>query len=356
MPVDYVYKGSGYLEVTGTAVLTIEPGVTIQFDQTLRRGGIRITSNATIKATGTAGERIRFIGAVEAKGSWQGITVESNTDNRFDYCDFLNMGSADSRTTGGMQLTDAKAGITHCKFTNGLGTGLRTSNNSGHCEFSAFNNNVFEGYENEPPVILTYDQSLTLLGKFDMTSDFTRNAKQYIEVRPYIDRDVTLNQTTVPYFFSHMINGGMGQLNNTLTINEGVTICMNSNIPFNSGSRINTGRLMINGTATKKVKFTRLPGSSGYWACIDFEGLKGSAISHCIFEYGDFDKSHGILMLGGETSLTLNNVEINNSNGYGVRLYSGYQLTHSNVTFSNNGSGNVYNGIPNPSVVQSHFP
>jgi hypothetical protein len=358
MPVDYVFTGNDLLQVTGTAVLTIEPGVTIQFANTGRRGGLRITSSATIKATGTAGERIRFIGAVEAAGSWQGITVESKTDNRFDYCDFLNMGNSSRTDYGGMQLTGAKVGISHCKFTNGLGTGLRAMAGSSYSEFSAFDNNVFEGYENEPPVILMQDHSLSMLEKFDMTSDFTRNAKQYIQISPNITKDVTLNQTTVPYYFSSGIWSEIGgYLNNVLTINEGVTIYMANDIFFNYGDPTD-GRLMINGTASKKVKFTRLPGTSGYWNCIHFNGLKGSVINHCIFEYGGSSSEFGTLFLYSRTELTLNNVEINNSNNYGVYLFNGpnYKLTHSNVTFSNNRLGNVYmDNWPNSGVL-SHFP
>ena len=358
MPVDYVYNGNDFLYVTGTAVLTIEPGVTIQFANTGRAGGLFITSSATIKAEGTAGERIRFIGAVEAAGSWQGITIESKTDNRFDYCDFLNMGNSSRTDYGGMQLSGAKAGITHCKFTNGLGTGLYAVSGGSYAEFSAFDNNVFEGYENEAPVNLYTNQSLTLLEKFDMTSDFTRNAKQYIQVSPDMTKDVTLSQSTVPYYFLNNSNA-VGTINNTLTINEGVTIYIANGIAFNNGFGVNNGRLMINGTASKKVKFTRLPGTSGYWDSVEFNGLKGSVINHCIFEYGGvaYLSGSGILALGSTTELTLNNVEINNSNNYGVYLSgTNYKLTHSNVTFSNNSLGNVYmDNWPN-SGVQSHFP
>ena len=354
LPVDYIYTGNNLLQVSENATLTIEPGVTIQFTNNGRSGGIDIKSGSTIKAVGTASNRIQFIGAYEAAGTWAGITITSNTDNQFVYCDFLNMGNASRTDYGGIQLSYAtKVGFSHCKFTNGMGTGVRASSYGGVCQFSAFDNNTFEGYDNFPPMDLT---SLTLLEKFDMTSDFTKNAKKYIEVRPEITKDVTLNQTTVPYFFNSYIN----DLSNTLTINEGVTIYVSGDfITTGGGGADQSGRLMINGTATKKVKITRLPNTSSYWGRVAFWGLKGSVVNNCIFEYGGHNSgvSSAILCINRYTDLTLNNVEINNADAYGVWILNcGYKLTHKNVTFSNCGLGNVYDYCANPTVVRNHFP
>jgi hypothetical protein len=348
LPVDYVFAGNGNLEVTETAVLTIEPGVTIQFTNTGNNGGIRITSSATIKAVGTSSNRIQFIGVKEAKGAWVGITIESNTDNQFAYCDFLNAGNA----SGGLKFTNAKVGITNCKLTNGLGTGIYSNGT----ELSAFNNNVIEGYADYPVMKMGGEYALQSAQKFDMTSDLTKNGKLYIEIDPYYTRnDVTLNQTTVPYYFTNG-PGSINLLHNTLTINEGVTIYI-GNKDFNAGNGLNPGRLMINGTAEKKVKFTRLPGSSLYWGCVNFNGLKGSVINHCIFEYGGY--SDGALFLYSSTELTLNNVAVNNSDNYGIVLWTSttaYKLTHSNVTFSNNRKGNVLDRTVRPEVVRPNIP
>jgi len=355
LPVDYIYAGNGLLEVRGTATLTIEPGVTIQFTHPYITGGFRITSNATIKAVGTASKRIQFIGAKEAKGAWAGITIESNTDNQFAYCDFLNVGNSARPDYGGLQFMNAKVGVTHCKITNGLGTGIRLSSS----ELSAFNNNVIEGYADFPPMVLRGEYALKSVEKLDMTSDFTKNGKLYIEIDPYYTRsDITLNQTTVPYYFTDG-PGSLSVLHNTMTINAGVTIYVRDGRDFNSGAGVNSGRLVINGTADKKVRFSRLPGSSLYWNRINFNGLKGSVINHCIFEYGGGGVGVGVGMLyiNASTELTLNNVAINNSNSYGVYIReNGYQLTHNNVTFSNNRLGNVYDTRVNPPVILTHFP
>ena len=49
LEVDYFYAGNNQLIVENNAVLTIEPGVTIRFSNTGKRGGMIIKANATIK-------------------------------------------------------------------------------------------------------------------------------------------------------------------------------------------------------------------------------------------------------------------------------------------------------------------
>ena len=346
LPVDYVYEGSGLLQVTGSAVLTIEPGVTIQFSNTGRNGGIQVTAAANIKAIGTASQRITFIGAMDAKGSWRGIYLESILDNQFAYCDFLNAGSSDRFDRGAMYLIGgAKVGITHCKFTNGLGYGLNISDYGSVCQISAFNNNVIEGFELSPVKI---SENLKHLEKFDMTSDLTNNKQPYINVgttRVLMSENVTINQTTVPYYFH-----GYLSLANTLTINEGVTLYMaEGGYNYIYGP---TGRLIINGTAAKKVRITRAPGiGEYYWSHIGFD-LPGSVIKHCIIEYGGTNSIDGMISINSKANVTFDNVAINNSKTYGIRVPSNpndYTLNHSNVTFSNNKDGNVYrNGTVSP--------
>ena len=352
LAVDYFYAANNQLSVENNATLTIEPGVTIKFTSTLKYGGILIKSGSVIKAIGTASKRIQFVGMNDEKGSWNGIVVGSNTDNQFAYCDFINAGNT-TNIYSGIRLTDAKAGFSHCKISNGLGYGLYMSSGSTtYCQLTVFDNNVIEGYENNPPVGIDSGRALKLLEKFDMTSDFTKNTKPYISVLPdeTLNENVVINQTTVPYYFTST----MYLINNTLTFNEGVTVYMPDNRSFNNGGRTHPGRIIVNGTAEKKVKFTRLPSSSLNWGYINFTGLKESVINHCIFEYGG--NSGGILYLNSSSNLTLNNVAINNSQTYGVCLDCDYILKHSNVTFSNNAKGNVLNTCPNPDVVHSNFP
>ena len=348
LEVDYFYAGNDYLIVENNATLTIEPDVTIQFTNTGKRGGMQIQAGATIKAIGTADKRIRFIGTNNDKGSWVGIQLESNTDNQFAYCDFLNAGSWDRTDQGAMNLIyGAKVGISHCKFTNGNGQGLFVNDYGGVCQISAFNNNVIEGFELAPVYI--YTGNLKQLEKFDMTSNLSNNKKPYIDIRnPNMSENVTINGTTVPYNFLSTIT-----LTNNLTINEGVTIYLGDNHSIVGSSAL----IMINGTAARKVRLTRMPSSDPHnWAYITF-GV-GSVVKHCIFEYGG-KTGWGIIGIIDGTNLTLENVEINNSDTYGAGTGANncnWIINHTNVTFSNNKLGNFWNRCPIPDVVMDHFP
>ena len=214
-------------------------------------------------------------------------------------------------------------------------------NYEGDCQLTAFNNNTFEDFDLAPVYI--YAANLKQLEKFDMTSDFTKNKKAYIELnRPDMGGNVTINQTTVPYYFD--CNRAL-DINHILTINEGVTIYMNDDSFFIG---YDGGRLMINGTAAKKVKITRLPGATYYWSHIDTGGetggLSGSVIKHCIFEYGGLYSFMGVIFVTGGTNITFENVEFKNSKTYDAVVPTNncdYNINHSNITYSRS-SANVY--------------
>jgi hypothetical protein len=335
--VDYVYKANGLLRVENNATLTIEPGVTIQFTHTSKGGGLQVRGGATVKASGTAEKRIRFLGPTDESGSWVGIRIETTTDNRFDYCDFVNMGNSNNSSTGGFWI-NGKVGFTHCKLSNGVGNGIYFHYDPQNIsQLSVFTNNVIEGYGT--PVSNSSRNAVKILEKFDMTSDLTNNRNKYIGVRDAtMEESVTINRTTVPYYFSH---GALHLETYTLTINEGVTIYMAERNVISG----NSGRLMINGTASNKVRFTRLPdGGAYFWNRIAF-GAPGSIIKHCIFEYGGGGSQYvGALEIWSTANLTLENVAVNNAKYYGVYFHdnSGWTVNHSNVTFSGNGLGNVH--------------
>jgi hypothetical protein len=351
LPVDYIYNnGNTFLSVENNAVLTIGQSVTIQFATPYEdRAGLIVADGATIKANGTSSKPIQFIGATNTKGSWKGIIVETMTDNQFSYCDFVNAGW-DLVWSAALYLFHAKAGITHCKFTNGSGYGLYVHNYESDCQLTAFNNNVFEDFD-LPPVYI-YASNIKQLEKFDMTSDFTKNKMPYIELdNREMDGNVTINQTTVPYFFTNIFN-----ISHTLTINEGVTIYMPQYIGFTGDPFTDDSRLMINGTAAKKVKITRLPGDTDNWDGINGQWLPGSVIKHCILEYGGEFDHRGVIFAPNGTDITLDNVEFKNTKTYdGVIPFSNnYVIRHSNITYSRP-SGNVWDGHRAPNIIDA-FP
>ena len=352
LDIDYIWDGTA-LVVENNAVLTIEPGVTIQFTKD-KFGGIEINYGATIKAIGTAEKHIQFLGVGTHKGSWGLIDIHTATDNKFEYCDFINGGGAGGQAACVIRCwTEAtQIGISHCKISGSPYQGLVMYENN---RVTAFDNNVIENCDDVPVWIRG---ELKMLEKFDMTSDFTNNTKQYIHVSQSSDHteDATINRTSVPYYF----HSSCELLNALLAINEGVTIYMGDNVGILKWSATGSGRLVINGTPENKVKFTRLPGTTQYWSTICFKGLIGSEIKNCIFEYGGKrDGAAGMIELFDNADLTLTNVEFNNSYNYGVILGTGgcnFRLVHNNVTFADNYLGNVYNKCNDPATVDENLP
>jgi hypothetical protein len=355
MAVNYVYNGSNRLPVRNNATLTVLPATTIRFSRT--DGGIEVKDGATIKmlgvdklfpldaegkistTPGTASGHITLKGGA-AKGSWDGVYVQTTTENQFAYVDFLNGGSRTDfqNDPAVLDLDDARVSISYCKISGSLCHGIYIDAG----KIDDFDHNTIENVDKVP--IWMWGE-LSLLAKFDMTSDFTNNPNKYIQIiRNGHSEDATLNKTTVPYYF-FQVNG---LINAKLTINAGVTIYMGDGVSFNHWTPASTGRLIINGEAGNEVKFTRLPGTTQHWQSIYFNGLVESEINHCIFEYGGKDGDDGILYIYENANLTLNNVHISNSDSYGVTIVDWndeYRLTHSNVTFgvspNQNYKGNV---------------
>ena len=338
--VDYVYNGNRLLEVTGNAVLTIEPGVTIKF--TNKNGGIKINELCQIEAIGTAEKPIKFIGESEMKGSWSRIEILSFGDNRFKYCNFIGGGSNAAYAViyqfldkfGGPGSTSL--GMEYCNIKGSLGYGYYVKTNYFN-GVTAFNHNTISGCDKAP----VYVTDLAHTQKFDLTSDFTGNKQNYIHVYSFQQlQSITLNELNVPYYWSYNTS-----VDKQLTINEGVTICVAPDCNISVLEQIK-----VKGTEQKPVTFTRLPeGAAYYWDGITFTGDEGEGyvLNWCIIEYC---KSRAAISVVGDWfsgvggKVTLNNVTIRNNQQYGVEIRSNNcKVIHSgtNHRFFNNTKGNV---------------
>jgi hypothetical protein len=352
LPIDYVYKGSSLLQVKNNAVLTIEPGVTIQFTNV--GGGIDITDGATIKALGLpklldaqgnvvtiAGVEldghIQFVGVGAQKGSWGTIQVNTNSDNQFKYCDFVNGGGGYFGALSMRNIGSAgpRISMQYCTITGSKKVAFDTYGND--FAIDAFDHNTITGCDDAP----VYLYNLKMAALFDMTSNLTGNANDYVAIeRNENSVNTTLNQTTVPYYFV-----GTMSISKTLTINEGVTVCMHTDKSFHD---IEMGKIVVNGTEAKPVTFTRLPGMTYYWGSsggLRFQRNNGSTLNWCVIEY--VKPAMAAISLSYEGAITLNNCTIRNNQGYGVDKGSGNHcsvvVNHSgtNERFANNASGNV---------------
>ncbi|MDR3266837.1 MAG: hypothetical protein LBT24_04610 [Tannerella sp.] len=354
MAINYVYNG-GRLDVTNGKILTILPGTTIRFSNT--DGKILITDGATVKMLGedklrelnaagnlstTPGEKSGHItlkgGA--AKGSWARLHIETNKENVLQYVDLINGGSRANE--GGVLATnyDAKISMTNCKISGSLGHGIYLYNEP--ARFTAFSNNVIEHCNAQPAYVRTLYNI-----PFDNTSNLTGNGIDYIFVvnGGAEEQNLTINATTVPYYIDYA-----GYIKRTLTINKGVTFYMGEDerIDATGTAAENDGKIIVNGGtgAGEQVTFTRLPNSNYYWQGFEFMDSHGNIFKNCLIEYGGNPNNDANIYAYYRSSISLENVALNNSRQYGFRFNNSTGsdaavVAAINVTFSGNAGGNV---------------
>ena len=81
------YVVTSGLVIESDATLTIEPGVTVFFEDGT---GLEVTNTGQIVAEGTEFQRIQFTYNPATGNSWEGLRiVDTQTDNRFSYIDFV---------------------------------------------------------------------------------------------------------------------------------------------------------------------------------------------------------------------------------------------------------------------------
>jgi hypothetical protein len=336
LPIDYFYKGSSLLQVKNNATLTIEDSVTIQFTNV--NGGIEIIDGATIKALGTDGKRIQFIGATSTKGCWQGIDIHTSTDNQLQYIDIINAGNGYEVGAINLYYENTKLSMTNSSISGSLQHGIYLHNSRE--VIAAFSNNTITNCDKTP----FHCEDIFSVEKIDATSNFTGNGENYVYVMgaDIEDKNFTLNGTTVPYYVENgfVVTGGR-----TLTINKGTTIFIGDNRHFN----VNGGaHIIVNGgTGTgEKVTFTHLAGSTYYWQGFEFSDSYGNVIKNAVIEYGGSPNNDANIYAYYRSKISLENVAINNSYGVGFKFNNSTGsdaavVTHSNVTFNNNAGGNV---------------
>ena len=336
------------MQVTGTAVLTIEPGVTIQFSQ--KNGGLRIASNSTINAEGTAANHIRFVGPTGNKGSWRGLQIESTTPNILKYVDILNAGSEERNSSAALYFDNGKANINNCLIDASLANGITMQ--SSDSELLSFSNNVISNCDRAP--VYTGSRvgpySLRLM---ENSNTFTGNANAYIHISDDWSNNATTGDMALPhlngypwFFESGLIIGNGAVQAIEFTIEPGAVLLMGENTSININGY---SHLIARGTAQKRITVKGINDQKGYW--------KGIAVSSktpgTIFDYCDIsnggrnrnsEANSGIICYA-EYSIYLEiyNTSLNRSLTHGLTCYysntisnSSYScyLKHANVTFS----------------------
>jgi len=322
--VDYVIQCE--INVSGNALLTIEPGVIIAFEG--ENSGIFTREGGGLKAVGTAENTIQFLGTSENKGVWKGVYFGSNhPENRLEHVVVRHAGrsaSGQSDEKGAVQLSrdeDSSGAIVNCTITDNDGFGLFVTDGS---DLEEFSNNVISNNE-EAPVGLYFNQ----LGALDAATDYQGNAKNYIEVRENdIDDDaVNMAFLNVPYRF---VESGRYNIQNGLNIDPGNTLEFTSGAGLRLGVQatdcgVTTGSLNATGTPENPITFKGVTPGKGTWLGIGFNSSSpNNNLIYCtvsgggsadLYNASDFAAN---VTLQCNSRLTIQNTTLTDSGGYGI--------------------------------------
>ena len=323
--VDYIITCE--IVVKGTALLTIEPGVIIQFEGDL--AGIFTDESGGLKAVGTPVNPIQFLGTSSIPGVWKGIYFGStHPENRLEHVTVSHAGrtaSGISNEKGAVQLNDkedSKGAIINTTVINNDGYGIVITDES---EISEFSNNTIN--DNElAPVLIYFDQ----LGHLDSGTDYQGNGDEFIEVREneLEDDPMTIINPGIPYRFIE---------SKKYLVLADFNIAAGTVLEFITGAGIRlgdvatdctpaTGSLNATGSSTERIVFKGVTDGVGTWLGIGFNS--SSTNNKLIYTdvigggsgkiYNSSNVKDANVALACESKVFIQNSTFQQSGGYGV--------------------------------------
>lgn len=341
--VDYIIDGYFYVE--GNALLTIEPGVTIMF--TGSNGTIVVEENAGLRMVGTSDKPITLTGPTNNQnpGAWRAVEVKSKrNDNQFEYVNFINGGSDNE-----VVFVEGKLSMKHCNILNSASNGVSLGWDG---VFTAFENNHFQNCETYP-IVLNAQIKVNCLGT---GNTYTNNNKNMIMVDDvWLDGENTTATYTnqgIPYYLPNGIHVGGTSI---MKVNAGVEFWL----AYDKEVAVDDQALIqVDGTSSQAVVFRGLNNENGFWEGLNIDTKRstngGSYLNYCQIYNAGMDYYDAVVTTYEETRLALNNVTINGSNGYGLKIsipvnwdtdqysFSNYHVTATGLNFSGCTSGNIY--------------
>ena len=327
--------------VNAGVTLTIEPGVTAQFEEGV---GNKLTVQGTLDAIGTDTQPITMTAIVTTPGSWRGISVDGTVGNPA----VINMDNVtleyggDSGSYGAQVYADhADVTITRSLIRYGPGYGLYASHNT------SFNVSKTNFVSNAHDAIILNTPSVDLL-----MTDLSASGNGADSVR--------LSGTTIWPGQRHWTNPGIpylvdGQMSNT--IGDSLTIDPGSVLQFTAGGFLNIGgELKAQGTADAPITMTGEVQSSGSWRGITVYGSVQKAVAELDYvtvEYGGSDANGADIELQNGL-LTARYSIVRYSAKDGIRLDSNAGGSITNSQIYSNGLYGIYNVQPTRAILATN--
>jgi len=265
------YNVTSSITVIAGAILTIEPGVEVRFNQSTH-----VQVNGRIVAVGTAAQPILFTGTTAQAGWWYGLSFNGTTGNPLtgSVLDFVTVEYGGKGGYANINLFYATVDIRHSTIRHSATDGLAaTAQGVANISDSTFTGNAGYPIEFGDGSVKPALSNLTVNG----------NGTDAIALGGgTISGEYTWRALGVPYVLDSIIVGADA----TLTIEAGVEVRFNQ-----SRELVVHGKLLAVGTAAQPIRFTGTTGQAGWWYGISFSGttaapLLGSTLDYVTVEYG----------------------------------------------------------------------
>ncbi|HEX7120193.1 MAG TPA: PKD domain-containing protein [Longimicrobiales bacterium] len=291
------------------ATLTLEPGVVLVFGA---GAGLTVNAGGSLVAVGTATDTIRFVGADEAEGSWDGVWVLSDSpDNALSYVEVANAGGSAGAVT---VVPGARLALTHTLIRGSAGEGLFVYDGGVLSAFAAnaFLDNTYAG------VRVPTDQ----LGALDGASVYLGgNGRDVVEVgEGDFLADITWPKTDAPLQFS-----GYYYIDAAVTVEPGAHIVLtaDSRLVVNAD-----GSLHAVGTEADTIRFHGITATPGFWDGIEIHSNDPTnALSYVEVAHGGDPFLLGSVVVAGGARLELSHTLIRDSGSRGLYVNDGATLS-----------------------------
>jgi flagellar hook assembly protein FlgD len=353
----YIVTGIVFVQGSATPVLTIEPGVTVQFTAS---GALNMnyTAPGVLQAVGTPAAPILFTSTGgTAPSSWIALYIGGYgaTASQISYAT-VQYGGSTTYARGGLQIAGTSSVIDHVTFRGNNVAGMNVTGGSPQITNCTFDGNSGYGidvaggsptisgctFTNNSNYAIGCDGSLQLNGMDGLSATGNGNGvKNATFLRP---NTVTANRTWHTSTLPYVVNGYLFVQSASapiLTIEPGVTV------RFDAGGALvfnyqNVSSLQANGSRSAPILFTSNgTQTAGYWESIYIGGYSASvqsSMSYATVEYGGIpSKARGGLHVAGGAPvfdhLTLRHNLVAGLSG------EGGTPTISNSAFSDNPAG-----------------
>jgi hypothetical protein len=326
------YLVNSSMRVRNNAVLTLSPGVTLQFGANL---GLFVESDGALNAVGTAASPIALTGQTQSPGYWVGLRFDGSNspDNVLQYVTVAYGGAASGSYTANLEVSgSSRVAISHSTLSDGSTLGFDFNSTLSDTPTITFDyNTVTRNHDGAGELVPL------LVGALTTTSTFTGNTTDLVSV---VGGNTSADQTWQAIGVDYVLEG-------SLRVDHHTTMAPGVHLVFKPGLGLfvqNTGALTAMGTAVSPILFTCQNKAAGVWVGVRFaSNTPDNHLEYATVEYGGYD-SGGLkadVLVDLNSSAIVDYCTIQYSSSYGIRKRSSGSLTQSNNTFFGNGATDV---------------